>query len=256
VQRSAAPSIAIAGVTKRFGPHVALHDVSLAVPPETCLALIGPSGSGKSTLVRIVVGLLEPDAGRVLVGDVPVTRDTRRALRLRTGYVIQEGGLFPHLTAAENAAVVARDQGWSGARVRSRLEELAALVHLSPDMLARHPVQLSGGQRQRVGLIRALMLDPDVLVMDEPLAALDPIIRARLQDDLRELIAALRKTVLLVTHDMAEAAHLGDAIALLHEGRVVQHGPARDLLERPATPFVTEFIRAQRSLEAVVGAGR
>ena len=252
--RSTTPSIVIEGVTKRFGRHVALDDVSLVVPPESCLALIGPSGSGKSTLVRLIVGLLEPDAGRVRIGDVVMAPSTRRALRLRTGYVIQEGGLFPHLTAAGNATIVARDQGWRPERIRARLEELAALVHLTPDLLARHPGELSGGQRQRVGLVRALMLDPDVLVMDEPLAALDPIIRARLQDELRALIAGLRKTVLVVTHDMAEAAHLGDAIALIHDGRIVQHGSARELRNQPATPYVSEFIRAQRSFEGVVEA--
>jgi osmoprotectant transport system ATP-binding protein len=241
--------IVLEAVRKSYGSRVALEVSRLEVAAHTCLALIGPSGCGKSTLLRLVVGLLAPDTGRILVGGTPMEPATRRGLRLRMGYVIQEGGLFPHLTAAENVAVVARDQGWDGNRIRSRLADLAELVRLEPELLDRYPAQLSGGQRQRVGLMRALMLDPDVLLMDEPLGALDPMVRSRLQEDLRAAFARLAKTVLLVTHDMAEAAFLGDELVLLRDGRIVQRGHARDLLERPAEPFVTEFVRAQRPLD-------
>jgi osmoprotectant transport system ATP-binding protein len=162
------------------------------------------------------------------------------------GYVIQEGGLFPHLTAHENVVLVARDHGWNTQRITARVAELTTLTGLAPELLDHFPSQLSGGQRQRVGLMRALMLDPTVLLMDEPLAALDPMIRARLQEDLRALFARLKKTVLLVTHDMDEAAFLGDEIAVMRAGRILQRGAFAELTAHPADPFVAEFIRAQR----------
>ena len=243
-----AVGISFQGVRKRYDGRLAVDVPALTVPPRTTLALIGPSGCGKSTLLRLTVGLIAPDQGRIAIGDQVMEPAAKRALRLRIGYVIQEGGLFPHLTAAQNVALVARDLGWNEARIAARLAELTDRVRIPRELLGRYPAQLSGGQRQRVGLMRALMLDPAVLLMDEPLGALDPIIRAQLQDDLRELFRRLRKTVLLVTHDMAEAAWLGDAIAVMREGRIVQLGSLTDLLERPADPFVTEFIRAQRPL--------
>jgi osmoprotectant transport system ATP-binding protein len=162
------------------------------------------------------------------------------------GYVIQDGGLFPHLTAAGNVTLLARHLGWGPAKLGERLRELAELTRLSPAQLDRYPAQLSGGQRQRVGLMRALMLEPDLLLMDEPLGALDPMVRAQLQADLKGIFRQLKKTVLLVTHDMGEAAYLGDEIALMREGRIVQRGGFEELLARPAEPFVSEFIRAQR----------
>ena len=167
-------------------------------------------------------------------------------LRHRMGYVIQDGGLFPHLDARGNAALLARHLGWSEDRVENRLRELLELTHLPADVLDRYPTQLSGGQRQRVSLMRALMLDADVLLLDEPLAALDPMIRADLQQELREIFRTLGKTVVLVTHDIHEAAFLGDTVILLSEGRIVQRGAMRELVERPADPFVTRFINAQR----------
>jgi osmoprotectant transport system ATP-binding protein len=242
-------ALSLRDLSKSYDGHAAIEGVTLEVAPRTTLALVGPSGSGKSTVLRLVVGLLAPDRGQVRVGGTPMTPETKRALRLRMGYVIQEGGLFPHLTAFENVALMGRELRWSEERVRTRVGELAALVGLPVEWLARYPAQLSGGQRQRVGLMRALWLDPEVLLLDEPLGALDPLIRARLQEDLRDIVRRLQKTALLVTHDMAEAAFLGDEIALLRDGRVVQRGTARDLLEHPADPFVTEFIRAQRVLE-------
>lgn len=249
--------IALNNVSKSFDGKSALASTTLEVPPNRTLVLIGPSGCGKSTLLRLVVGLIAPDTGAVTFDGVPMTGKTQMALRRRIGYVIQDGGLFPHLTAAGNIALVARYLGWDEHRIGDRLSDLCELARIEPHLLDRYPSQLSGGQRQRVGLMRALMLDPEALLMDEPLGALDPIIRSGLQRDLKTIFQRLQKTVLFVTHDMGEAAYLGDEIVLMRDGGVVQRGSARELLEGPAEPFVTEFIRAQRPLwtetQAVVG---
>lgn len=237
--------IAVRGVTKRFGPRRAVDGVSLTVEPGATHVLLGASGSGKSTLLRLVAGLLVPDAGAVEVDGLPVTPATRRALARRIGYVVQEGALFPHLTAAGNAALPARAHGWPPARTAARLDELAALVGLGPELLRRHPAELSGGQRQRVGLMRALVLDPPALLLDEPLGALDPITRRELQEQLVALFRDLGKTVVLVTHDIREAFVFGATITLLDQGRVVQQGTFADLARRPAEPFVAAFLRAQ-----------
>jgi osmoprotectant transport system ATP-binding protein len=211
------------------------------------LALVGPSGAGKSTLLRLLLGLLPPDEGEVRFQGLPIGPGDD-ALRRRMGYVVQGGGLFPHLTARENAALVARWLGWPAARVDRRLSELAALTRLEPDALDRFPGELSGGQAQRVGLMRALLLDPEVLLLDEPLGALDPLTRVALQEDLRAAFAALGKTVLLVTHDLAEAVFFADRLALLGGGRVLQEGTFEELLRAPADPFVTRFLHAWRGL--------
>ena len=240
--------IQIEGLSKRYGGRLALHPTTLKVQREECLAVIGPSASGKSTLLRLLLGLIEPDTGRVTVSGVPLTARTRRSLRLRMGYLTQGGGLFPHLTAERNVTLVARCLRWDGGRVRRRLEELAELTQLSAELLGRYPAQLSGGQRQRVALMRALMLDPEVLLLDEPLGALDPFIRRQVQRDLKRIFERLRKTVVLITHDMGEAAYLGRRIAFLRDGRLLQVGGLRDLLDAPQDPFVTEFIGAQRQL--------
>jgi osmoprotectant transport system ATP-binding protein len=242
------PMIALEDVSKSYDGKIALAPTTLALEPERCLALIGPSGCGKSTLLRLVVGLIAPDSGRITIGEMPMTPATCRTLRLRIGYVIQDGGLFPHLTAAQNVTLMARTLGWEADRTRERLAELADLTRMPLDLLERFPVQLSGGQRQRVGVMRALMLDPQVLLMDEPLGALDPVIRSQLQADLKQIFQRLKKTVLLVTHDMGEAGYLGDQIALMRDGVILQHGGLRDLLQHPADPFVAEFIQAQRPL--------
>ena len=233
--------IVLRHVTKRFGPHVALDDVSLTVEPGRTHVLLGSSGSGKSTILKLVLGLLRPDAGEVHVdGNAP-----RSARMSQIGYVVQGGALYPHLTAARNVTLPARAAGWSMERQTSRLQGLAALVELEPELMRRYPHELSGGQAQRVGLMRALMLDPPILLLDEPLGALDPIIRASLQNQLVRIFAELSKTVVLVTHDVREACVFGAAITLLSEGRVVQQGTLADLAHRPADPFVSEFLSAQ-----------
>ncbi|MDX1530143.1 MAG: ATP-binding cassette domain-containing protein [Rhodothermales bacterium] len=242
--------IELQAVSKHFGRTPALRGVTLTAAAGQTTALLGPSGCGKSTLLRLVVGLVWPDAGGVRVEGAAVTPATAPALRRRMGYVIQEGGLFPHLTAGENAALMAHHLGWPAEQVAERLRELAALVKLPLDAFDRYPLQLSGGQRQRVALVRALFLDPALLLLDEPLGALDPMIRADLQTDLRRIIRGLGKTALLVTHDLAEAAYFGDTVVLLRDGDIAQAGPFSDLVERPATPFVERFVQAQRTLHA------
>ena len=211
------------------------------------VALIGESGSGKSTLLRLVRGRVAPDEGEVRVAGEPVRGDDP-GLRRRIGYVVQGGGLFPHLTAADNASLVARHLRWDAARIGRRLGELAALARLSPDALSRFPSALSGGEAQRVSLVRALFLDPEVLLLDEPLGALDPLTRAELQEDLRRAFVALGRTVVFVTHDLAEAAFFSGRLVLLRDGRVVQEGSLDALARAPAEPFVARFVRAQRRL--------
>jgi len=227
------PVIALRDVTRTFGGRAAVDHVSLVVAAATTHVLLGSSGSGKSTILRLILGLLQPDAGEVSV-------QTRSM-----GYVVQEGALYPHLTAARNVTLPARAQGWPDERRAARLAALASLVGFERDLLDRYPAQLSGGQRQRVSLMRALMLDPPVLLLDEPLGALDPIARTELQRHLVRIFGELRKTVVLVTHDVREAFVFGAAITLLDRGRAVQHGTFADLARRPAEPFVAEFIRAQ-----------
>ncbi len=233
------------GVEKRFGGRLVLAPTSLEVAAHTSLALLGPSGCGKSTLLRLILGLLTPDAGHLSVGGIPVTPATATAVRRQIGYVIQEGGLFPHLTAKDNVAMLARHLGWGPRRVADRLDELTILVRLEPSMLERYPTELSGGERQRVGLMRALMLDPPLLLLDEPMGALDPMVRARLQQDLKRIFAELEKTVIFVTHSLEEAAFLGDEVVLMREGRIVQRGTMHDL-ETAADPFTREFVAVQR----------
>jgi osmoprotectant transport system ATP-binding protein len=232
-------------VSKRYGATVALQDVSLHVEAGTTHVLLGSSASGKSTLLRVILGLVAADAGEVRVDGVPVTPDQRQHLVGRVGYVVQEGGLYPHLSAYGNVALPAEAVGWPRRRAEARVRELAALVGFDDGVLDRYPGQLSGGQRQRVGLIRALVLDPPLLVLDEPLGALDPIVRADLQEELRRLFASLGKTMLLVTHDVREAVLFGSTITLLRGGRVVQQGTFADLARHPAEPFVREFLGAQ-----------
>ena len=236
------------GLSKSFGAVRAVTDMDISIAPGRTTVLIGPSGCGKSTLIRLMVGLIAPDAGSIAFAGEALTAASAPLLRRRMGYVVQDGGLFPHLTASGNVALMARWLGWDRDRIAARLAELVGLTHFPADGLARYPAELSGGQRQRVGLMRALMLDPDVLLLDEPLGALDPMIRYELQTDLRDIFRTLGKTVVMVTHDIGEAGYFGDSVVLLRDGAMVQQGGLRDLLDRPADPFVERFITAQRSL--------
>ncbi|MEN3953350.1 ATP-binding cassette domain-containing protein [Iodidimonas sp. SYSU 1G8] len=233
-------------VTKRFAGETVIGPVDFAVPEGQTTVLIGPSGCGKSSLLRMMIGLINPDSGELLFEGMPLSPQVRE-LRRRAGYVIQEGGLFPHLSVADNIGLMPRHLGWDVARRRETVSRLCALTRFPETRLDSFPAELSGGQRQRVALMRALALDPDLLLLDEPLGALDPLIRRELQDDLRDIFRRLGKTIVLVTHDMNEAAFFADTIVLLRAGVIVQSGTLPDLLERPADPFVTEFIRAQRS---------
>lgn len=244
--------ISLRGVEKRYGEQHALHPIDLDLAAGRTTVLIGPSGCGKSTLLRLMIGLITPDAGEVRFKDTPLSPGTILSVRRHMGYVIQDGGLFPHLTARDNATLMARYLRTPRAQIDQRLAELAALTHFPTDGLDRYPAQLSGGQRQRVSLMRALMLNPDVLLLDEPLGALDPMIRSSLQQELREIFRTLGKTVILVTHDLGEAGYFGDEIVLLRGGRIVQRGTLAELVRTPAEPFVDEFVNAQRSpLEAI-----
>ena len=234
----------LAGVAHRFGR---LGPLDLRVAEGETLAVLGPSGAGKTTLLRLLLGLLAPDQGTVLFRGRDVRALDPAALRRRIGYVVQGGGLFPHLTAEGNVALVARWLGWPEERISRRLDELLHLARLPQAALLQYPAQLSGGQAQRVGLLRALMLDPEVLLLDEPLGALDPVTRFELQADLRTAFEELRKTVVLVTHDLGEAAFFAHRIALLHEGRIAQEGTFEELERNPADPYVARFIHAQRA---------
>jgi len=242
-----APLVRLRGVSKTFGETVALQPTDLDFSTGLTTALIGPSGCGKSTLLRLLIRLLEPDKGEILFEGEEVTAGNAQAIRRRVGYVIQEGGLFPHLTARSNILLMSRHLGRAPNEMKNRLEELSDLSRFPKEALDRYPTELSGGQRQRVGLMRALMLSPEVLLLDEPLGALDPLVRSALQQDLKEIFNRLQQTAILVTHDMGEAAYLADEIVLMNEGRIVQRGSLTNLRDQPENDFVTEFINAQRS---------
>ena len=237
-----APAIDVDRVQKRYGANVVLHETTLAIARGESLAILGASGSGKSTLLKIVMGLTEPDAGKVSILGDEMTKGSRLELRRKMGYVIQEGGLFPHLTARRNVSIMAEHLRWDEKRTRERVDELRELVLLPADALDRYPRELSGGQRQRVGIMRALLLDPPILLLDEPLGALDAISRGRLQKDLLSIFERLHKAVLLVTHDILEAKVLAAEIVVLDGGRIAQRGTLADLAAKPSTPFVAELL--------------
>ncbi|KQT47842.1 glycine/betaine ABC transporter [Methylobacterium sp. Leaf456] len=239
------------GVSKHYpgADRPAVADLDLAVDEGTTCALIGPSGCGKSTTLRMVNRLVEPDAGRVTVAgrDVAETDPTR--LRRGIGYVLQGVGLFPHRSVAENVATVPGLLGWKRARMATRVDEMLDLVGLDPTRYAhRKPAELSGGQRQRVGVARALAADPAILLMDEPFGAVDPVARDRLQEEIGAILRTLRKTVILVTHDIGEALRMGDTVALMRDGRLVQADTPERLLAAPADDFVESFLGGSRAL--------
>jgi osmoprotectant transport system ATP-binding protein len=236
----------------------AVNQLDLEVPNGTTCVLIGPSGCGKTTTMRIVNRLIEPTSGRIVVEGQDVTRADPVELRRRIGYVIQQVGLFPHMTIAENVATVPQLLGWPAERIARRVEEMLSLVGLEPgQFLGRHPRHLSGGQRQRVGVARALAADPPVLLMDEPFGAVDPIVRAGLQAELLGILRRLAKTVIFVTHDIDEAVRMGDLIAIMKDGTLVQCDSPERLLSLPKDAFVADFVGADRALKrlALITAG-
>jgi osmoprotectant transport system ATP-binding protein len=232
-------------VGKSFGSAVALRPTDLEIPANKTTVLIGPSGSGKSTILRLISGLIEPTTGWIEIDGEKLCQKTLPDFRRRMGYVIQSGDLFPHMTARRNILLVAQKLRLRMDEMSMRMEELCALARFPNDLLDRYPVELSGGEQRRVSLIRALMLSPDILLLDEPMGALDPMVRAGLIKDLKALFERLNETVILVTHDLVEAARLGDWVVMLKGGGIVQQGPFAELSSCPAEPFVSEFFRAQ-----------
>lgn len=232
-------------VKKNYDGDLGVRNVNLSVNAGETRALVGPSGAGKSTLLRLIAGLIEPDEGELLVDGTVMTKANMRSLRLKMGYVIQSGGLFPHLTARDNATIVAKTLKWPKTKIESRLEETMLLAHFPWSLLSKYPAELSGGEKQRLSVVRALFLDPKILLLDEPLGSLDPLTRHSVQGELKELFAKLQKTVVLVTHDLAEAAYFADLISIVMGGEVLQTGTALDLIKRPSHPFVTEFIKVE-----------
>jgi osmoprotectant transport system ATP-binding protein len=243
--------ITLEHLAKRYGDTIVVDDVSMLVEPRTITTIVGTSGSGKSTLLRMINRLVEPTSGRVLIDGRDTRTEPAHLLRRRIGYAIQGLGLFPHRTVAENIATVPRLLGWDERRVRARVDELLGVFQLEPGAYAaKYPHELSGGQQQRVGVARALAAEPQLLLMDEPFGALDPIIRAKAQDDLLDIQRRFGTTVILVTHDIDEAFRLGDRVAVMSQGRLLQYDRPAQLITHPADPFVSQLIgSADRSLK-------
>lgn len=239
--------ISIENISKSYSKKRVLDGISFSIERGETTSLIGPSGCGKSTLIRLVIGLIAPDEGKVLIHGEEMKESSAPELRLNMGYVIQKGGLFPHLTARENCTLVADYLDWDQERINERLGELCELTGISIAELSKYPIEFSGGQNQRIGLIRALMLDPEILLLDEPLGSIDPLVRYELQSDLKQIFENLEKTVLLVTHDLSEAGFLGDEIVLMNEGQIEQTGKLTDIIKNPKNEFVQRFVHAQRS---------
>jgi osmoprotectant transport system ATP-binding protein len=237
--------IRVQSVTKSFGALTILKNISFEVSPGETKALLGLSGSGKTTALKIVCGLHTPDSGTVEINGEVLSNQNLRSQRRKLGYVIQDGGLFPHLTARQNISLVGEEVSLSQEKIRARIEELAELVRIPLEYLDRYPRELSGGQRQRIGIMRAMLLDPPILLMDEPMGALDPITRQDLQVELKEIFSRLKKSVLMVTHDLYEAGYLSDSILLLSEGELIQEAPLKELIQNPANDFVRLFVGSQ-----------
>jgi osmoprotectant transport system ATP-binding protein len=232
-------------VSRNYGDKTVVAPLDLHVGTGEVMVLLGPSGCGKTTILRMIAGLVRPTSGQILVDGLLLDDGSLPAIRRKLGYVIQEGGLFPHLTAAANITLMARHAGWPRERSRARLGELVEMTQFPGDALDRYPTELSGGQRQRVSLMRALFLGPRLLLLDEALGALDPMIRAGLQRDLKEVFQKSGATVVLVTHDLVEASWFANRICVLQAGRIAQQGTFRDIMDRPADSFVREFVTSQ-----------
>src|SRR5436190_1052117 len=246
------PMISLRSVSKQFAGsrRPAVTDLSLDVATGETVVLVGPSGCGKTTTMRMINRLIEPSSGTILVDGKDVMRQDPVHLRRGIGYVIQSIGLLPHRTVAQNIATVPKLAGWEDARIRSRVEELTDIFGLDRELMGRYPSELSGGQRQRVGVARALAVDPPVMLMDEPFAAVDPIVRARLQDQFLDIQRQLRKTIVFVTHDIDEAIKMADRIVILNIGGVVeQFAKPEEILRAPANEFVERFVGAERGLK-------
>jgi len=239
--------INLLNISKSYGETPAINSINLTIESGKTTVLIGPSGCGKSTILRTIIGLITPESGKVNIDGNSLNTANLMLQRRKMGYVIQEGGLFPNFNAQENISLMARFLKEDNDTIQNRIDELCRLTKFPKDALSRYPAEISGGQRQRLSLMRALMLDPDILLLDEPLGALDPLIRSELQEDLKEIFSALNKTVIMVTHDIGEAAFFGDKIVLIKEGRIIQEGGIMELIKTPADPFVTKFINAQRN---------
>ena len=243
--------IRLTGLSKSFAgaAHAAVDNVSLDIAEGEVCVLIGPSGCGKTTTMRLINRMIEPDAGRIEVGGKDVTHMDVVALRRSIGYVIQQVGLFPHMTIADNIATVPRLLGWEPPRIERRIDELLELVGLdSATYRTRWPRELSGGQKQRVGVARALAADPPVMLMDEPFGAIDPITRTRLQDEFLAILGRLRKTIVFVTHDLDEAVRMGSRVAVMRQGRIEQFDTPEALLASPVNEFVEAFVGDDRAL--------
>ncbi|MEA2211718.1 MAG: osmoprotectant transport system ATP-binding protein [Solirubrobacteraceae bacterium] len=248
-----AASLELRDVSKRYPnqKEPAIVELSLEIPAGEVCVLVGPSGSGKTTAMRLINRMIALSSGDILLGGQSVLKRDPTKLRREIGYVIQQIGLFPHQTVAENIATVPKLLGWERDRVNRRVEELLSLIGMDPEEIGpRYPAQLSGGQRQRIGVARALASDPPLMLMDEPFGAIDPITRSRLQDEFLSLQARVRKTVVFVTHDIDEAIKMGDKIAILRQGgKLAQYGPPEEILTDPADDFVAEFVGADRALK-------
>lgn len=245
-------AILLKDISKSYKSTQALIKINLQIEDAKTTVLIGQSGCGKSTLIRIITGLIKSDNGEILIEDEKLKEANLISIRRRMGYVIQDGGLFPHLTAKGNVTLLAKHIGWDEQKINYRVDELLSLTKFPSSGLSRFPSELSGGQQQRVSLMRALMLDPKILLLDEPLGALDPLIRYNLQNDLKEIFEKLHKTVLMVTHDINEAGFFGDKIVLINQGEIIQEGSIEELVKNPSDKFVTEFIKAQRPLDILL----
>jgi osmoprotectant transport system ATP-binding protein len=233
-------------VSKNYGGHTVLKNISLSLQGHQTHVLLGQSGSGKSTLIRIAAGLLQPSSGHVTLDGQDVGSFSPSERAKIYGFMVQEGGLFPHLTLEDNVLLPAKVHKIDPVASRKRMEDLADLVGLTDRFWSRYPHQLSGGQRQRVALMRALILDPPILFFDEPLGALDPIVRSDLQKELKRIFQVLNKTVVIVTHDLAEAGFFADTLTLLRDGHVEQHGTLSEFLTCPKSDFVKDYFRAQK----------